>query len=102
MARFFADGDGEIAHIAIHACHFTVSEELYVGVHAYRNHTWGQDAGGAVQRGEGFVELGHMPANRWLALHHVNRMTGVSDFQCGLDAGDSTAYDQGGFMDRHV
>ncbi len=58
---------------------------------AHGEHLGGEDAGGAVQGGEGLVELGHVPADGRLALHHINVVAAVGDFQSRLDAGDAPA-----------
>ncbi len=54
-----------------------VGHQLDVGVLAHVHHLGGKDAGGAVQRGEGFVQLGHSPANTGLPFDQVDREAGV-------------------------
>ena len=61
-----------------------------------------EDAGGAIEGGEGLVELRHVPADRRFALDQIHRITRVGDLERGLDAGDAAAHDQGRWMDRHV
>ena len=50
-----------------------------------------QDARRAVQRREGLVELGHVPADRGLALDQVDLLAGVGQGQRRVDAGDAAA-----------
>ena len=102
IAGFLPDGDGEVAHIAIDLFHFALGVQLDIRVVASGHHLGGQDAGGAVQGGEGLVELGHMPADGWFSLDQVDRETGVGDLERGLDAGNATADHQGGRVDGHV
>ena len=61
---------------------------------AHVHHFGGQDTGGAVQRGEGLVQLGHLAADGGLLLHDVHVEARVGDVQRGLDAGDTAADDQ--------
>ena len=55
------------------------------------DHLRGEDAGRAVERGEGLVELGHVPADGPRALHQVDLLVGVGDLEGRLDAGDPPA-----------
>ena len=68
---------------------------------AGRDHPRGQDARRAVERRERLVELGHVAADRGLALDQVDREARVGDLERGRDAGDAAADDQGGRVDRH-
>ena len=72
-----------------------------LGMRAHRDHLRRQDAGRAIQRGEGLVELGHVPADGRLALDQVDVVAGVGDLQRALDAGDAAAHHQRGGMDRN-
>ena len=64
------------------------------------HHLRGEDAGRAVERREGLVELGHVAADRRLALDEVDREAGVGDLERGGDAGDPAADDQRRRVDR--
>ena len=46
------------------------------------------------KRGEGLVELGHVAADRRLALDQVDVVAGVGQFEGGLQSGDAAADDQ--------
>ncbi len=48
------------------------------------DHLGGQDAGGAVEGRERLVELGHVAADRRLALDQVDREAGVGELEGGL------------------
>ncbi len=65
-------------------------------------HLGRQDAGGAVQRGEGLVELGHVAADGGLALHQVDVLAGVGQGERRVDAGDAAAHHQHVGMDGHA
>ena len=64
-------------------------------------HLGREDAGGAVQRGEGLVEHGHVPADRRLALDEDHLLAGVGQGQGGLDPGDAAADDHRPGDDPH-
>ena len=61
---------------------------------AHRRHLRGQDAGGAIQRGERLIELGHVAADRRFPLHQVDLLAGVGKRQGRVDAGDAAAHHQ--------
>ena len=58
------------------------------------HHLRRQDAGTAVQRREGFVQLGHAPTDGGLLLHNINLIARFGDVQRCLDAGDTAANNQ--------
>ena len=58
------------------------------------HHLRRQNAGRAVERWEGFVELCHTAANRRLLLHNVDLIAGLCDIQCRLNAGNTAADNQ--------
>ena len=58
------------------------------------HHLRRQDAGTAVQRREGFVQLGHAPTDGGLLLHNIHFITGLGYIQRCLDAGDTAANNQ--------
>ena len=61
-----------------------------------------EDAGGAVQRGEGLVELGHVAADGRLALDQVDLLAGLGQRQRRVDAGDAAAHHQHFRIDVHL
>ena len=65
-----------------------------------RHHLRGEDAGGAVEGRERLVELGHVPADRRLALDEVDREAGVGDLERRRDPGDPAADDERRRVDR--
>ena len=71
---------------------------MIAGIH----HFGREDAGGAIQRGEGLVELSHVPADGWFALHKVDREASIRNFKRSLDASDAAANDQRSRVDRHM
>jgi len=48
------------------------------------DHLGGQDAGRAVESGEGLVELGHVAADRGSLLDEVDLEAGVGDLEVAL------------------
>ena len=66
------------------------------------DHLRGEDAGRAVERRERLVELGHVAADRRLALDEVDGEAGVGDLERGRDAGDPAADDERRRVDRHA
>ena len=101
-AGLLADLDLEVAHRSAHLFQLGVGEHRDLVVLADFGHLGREDAGRAVQRGEGLVELGHVPADRRLALDQVDRVAGVGQFQRGLQAGDAAADHERGRVDLHV
>ena len=65
------------------------------------DHLGGHDALGAVQGREGLGELGHVAADGGFPLDQDDLVAAVGDIQCGLDAGDAAADDQGPLGDRY-
>ncbi len=61
-----------------------------------------QDASGTVQRGEGLVELGHLPSNGRLPLHQVDFLAGITYLQRGLNTGDPCPNDHGAGIHWHL
>ena len=85
------DGDGVVADVAVHLHDLGIAPQRDVLVRADLGHLRGEDAGGAIQRREGLVELRHVPADGGLALDEVNLLAGVGQGQRGVDAGDAAA-----------
>ena len=63
-----------------------------MGLHG--GHFRGEDTGGAVQRGEGLVEHGHVAADGGFTLDQVDVLAGVGERQGRVDAGDAAAHYQ--------
>ena len=89
--------DLELANAAAHFFHLVIGEQLDVGVLGHLDHLGRQDAGRAIQRREGLVQLGHVAADRLVALDQVNLVTGLGDVEGRLDAGDAAADDERGW-----
>ena len=58
------------------------------------HHFGRQDARGAVQRGEGLVQLGHVAADGLQSIHQVDPVAAVRDIQRGLNPGDARSHDE--------
>ena len=101
VAGLLAHGDGEIADVTLHALHLAVCQQGDVLVLAHIHHLGREDAGGAVQGGEGLVQLGHMPANGGAALHQINVIARVGQLQRRGDAGDAAPHHQRIGIDVH-
>ncbi len=71
---------------------------MVAGIH----HFGRQDAGRAIQGGEGLVELSHVPTDGGFALHQIDVETRICDFKRSLDTGDTAANDQRGRMDGYM
>ena len=84
-AGFLFDRYREIAHVTIDMGHFSPGEQGNVGMNARRDHLGGENAGGAVEGGEGLVELSHVTANGGLTLNQENMVTCVGDLESSLD-----------------
>jgi hypothetical protein len=103
VAGLLADGDGEVADVALDLLDLAPGQELDVGMRAGGDHLGGQDAGRAVEGGEGLVELGHVAADRGVLLDEVDLEAGIGQLEGGADAGDAAAHDERGGVDvdRH-
>ena len=62
-----------------------------VRVLGHVHHLGGENAGGAVNGGEGLVELRHLAADGAFAFHHDNADAGISRVEGGLDASHAAA-----------
>ena len=94
------DGDGEVAHEALHLLHLGIGQNVDVFILGRIHHFRGENTGGAVQSGEGLVDLGHFPADGRLLLHNVHREARLGNIQGGLNPGDTAADDQGALGHR--
>ena len=83
--------DPERAGHAADRLDLRVGEHLDHRVLPDGDHLGCQDAGGAVERGEGLVEHGHVAADRAGALHEVHLLAAIGDLERRLDAGDASA-----------
>jgi hypothetical protein len=88
------DLDFEVANIARDLLDLAVGVETDHGVGPHRDHLWGEDAGRAVQGGEGLVQLGHVSAYGLEALHEMDPVSGIRDIQGRLDPRYSAADNQ--------
>ncbi len=92
----------EVADVAGDLLDLAVAQQVDVRMPADVRHLGRQDAGRAVERREGLVELGHVAADRRLALDQVDLVAGVGQLERRLDAGDAAADDQRVGVDRHL
>ena len=99
VAGLLADLHLEVAHRAADFLQLGVGQQGDVLVLADLRHLRREDAGRAVERGEGLVELGHVAADARLALDEVDVVAGVGQLERGLQAGDAAADDQRGRVD---
>ena len=65
------------------------------------HHLGSQNAGRAVQGGEGLVQLGHVAADGRFPLHQVDMVARIGQFQGRRDTGNAAAHDQGVGIDLH-
>ena len=100
--RLLADVDGEVAHVARHLVDLAVGHQLDVLVLGAVDHARREDAGRAVDGGEGLVELGHDPADGGLPLDDGHLEPGVGQVEGRLDAGHPAADDQDVLVDLHL
>src|SRR5581483_1447728 len=91
IPRLAPDRHSIIAHIALDLYYFRVGPEGDVFVRPDGGHFWGQNAGGAIQCGEGLIEFGHVPADARLAFNEKSLLSGVTQRESGMDARDPTA-----------
>ena len=55
-------------------------------------HLGGEDTGGAVQCGKGFIKLRHVTADGGIFLDEINFLAGIGQFQRGLNPGNTAAH----------
>ena len=94
VGRLLADHDLEIAHIPAHRLDLGRGIKSDFRVLGNVDHLGAQNAGRAVHRGEGLVQLGHLAADGLLALDHDDFLTAVGAVQRRLDAGHAATDDQ--------
>ncbi len=94
LPRLLPDLHFEIAHRTGDFLQFRVGQQSHVLVLTRFRHLRREDAGRAVERGKRLVKLGHVAADRRFTLHQHHLVTGVGQFQRGLQAGDAAADDQ--------
>ena len=90
-----------VTDVTLHLRDFRVCPERDVRVAADRGHLGGEDARGAVQRGKGLVESGHVAADGRLPLHEEHMLARVCQGQRSVDPGDAAAKNQGIGVDGH-
>src|SRR6185369_6834520 len=95
------DGDLEVADVAVDVLDFRVGMQGDVGVVGDVDHFGGHDALGAVKRGEGLGQLGHVAADGGFPFDEDDVVPAVGNVEGGLDAGDAAADDEGPFGDRY-
>src|SRR5208283_5409675 len=102
VARLASHRHLEVADVPIHLGHFGVGPQGDIGMGAHRRHLRGQDAGGAIEGGEGLIELGHVAADGRFPLHQVDLLAGVGKRQGRVDAGDAAADHQNTGVDGNA
>jgi hypothetical protein len=93
VARRSSNLGPEPAGNAVDPFHLGLRQDLDVRVPADLHELRRKDAGRAVVRRKGLVELGHHPADRDLLLDEVDLHPGVCEVEGGLNAGDPGTYD---------
>ena len=102
VARLLLHLHLEIADVARNLGHFGVGQQGDVGVAGGQHHFGCQNAGRAVQGGEGLVQLSHAAADGGVLFYQEDVVSGVSNGQRRLDAGDTSAHHQRDRCDRHL
>ncbi len=100
--RLAADVDGEVAHVALHPVDLRVGQYLDVLVLRCVDHARRQDAGRAVDGGEGLVQPGHGAADGGLALDDGDLEARVGQVEGRLDAGHPAADHQHVLVDADL
>ncbi|MBA7686344.1 hypothetical protein ES703_94788 [subsurface metagenome] len=101
VARLLPDFDLEVADISRDLFYFTVGQQLNERMGTHLRHLGGQNTSGAVQGGEGLIQLRHMPADTGGPFHQIDLVLGIGDFKRRLDAGNTPTHHQGIGIDRH-
>ncbi len=96
------DLDLEVADEAGDLLDLRVGEDADAGIGAALDHLGREDAGGAIQRGEGLVVLGHPAPDGGGALDQGHLVAGLRDVQSRLDPGDPPAHHQGLLGNRNL
>ena len=96
IAGFAAHVDVEIADITGNLLNFAVGQQLNVFVASNGHHFGCEYSSRTVERREGLVQLGHMPADGRFPLDQIDLLAGVGQLEGRLDAGNAAADHQGG------
>ena len=93
-ARVVEDLGREVARLALEADELGVGHHVDVEVTPRLDQLRGERAHGAVVGGEGLVELGHVPAERWGFLDEIDLVPAFGEVQRTLDARDAASHDE--------
>ena len=94
IAGLLPQPGAKVAGLAGHRINLGVGHQLDLGMPRDIHHLGRHDAGGAIQCGEGLVQLRHPPADTGFPLYQIDLEPGIGDIQRGLHAGDARADDQ--------
>ncbi len=93
-AGFFPHCDIKIANIPFDSFNFAVRQQGDIVILTYVHHFGGQNTCRAVQRGESFIDLSHMPTDGAFPFHQVNVVACLGKFQGSCNACNSSTQDQ--------
>ena len=96
VARFVSQRGGEIARLAFHLDDLRIGADFDVEVAAHVHELGAEVAHGAVIRGKGLVELGHVPADGRFGFDQVNLKAGFGEIERGLHPRDAAPHDHDG------
>ena len=94
IARFFPDGNLKITDEPLDGLHLGIGIDVNFLILRAVHHFRRQNTGRAVERGKGFVDLGHFAADGRLFFDNIDLISRVRNVQSGLDTGDTAADDQ--------
>ena len=88
-----SDRDVEITGFAADTKDLRIDHQVDIEMPSGFDKLWADGAHGAVVRGKGLIELGHMSADGGFAIHEVDAETLVSQVETGLHSGNAAAHD---------
>ncbi len=91
VSRVFSDLHLEVAHESLDLQDVRVRYYFDIRVAGDVDHLWAFDADGAVQRGEGLVQLGHVTADAFTLFNKIHLEPHVRKVKSGTDSRDSAA-----------
>ena len=86
----------EVARRAFQFLQFGEGVNFDVGIPGTLHQLRRDDAGRAIPRGKGFVQVGHHAADGSRALYEMNLEPGIGQIQGSLDAGDTSPLNEDG------
>ncbi len=91
ISGLLQQGDLELSCFSFYSVHFSVGQNLYIGMPADLDQFGCKDSDGAVVGGKGLVKLGHMAANGRGLVDQVNLKTRTGKIKRGLNTADPSA-----------